>query len=110
MTTAINTQDIDLGLALGLVKLADTLARPLDKNTQEMLNTCEKLIQDAAVEQEREHRVQQALSAAFHPDPQVRRYNRLERRAEGATGTELEELNAELDRLADSIYCRKYDC
>lgn len=110
MTTTFAPEHIDLGYALAFTRLTDNLSRPLTGEEQAHRDDCLRMVEAQAREQERERRVFQAVRAASHPDPQVRRYNRLERRAEDATGTELEELNAELDRLADSIYCRKYDC
>lgn len=108
MTTTL--ENIDLGYALAFVKITDNLKRALTDSEAAHRDECLKVIEVAAREEEREHRVEQAYNAAFHPDPEVRRYARLERRMTDVSGDELDGILAELDRLAESIYCRRNDC
>lgn len=110
MTATLEYTHDDYTFAFAFRNAVADLERPLEGNLQKRLDWCESILEAEARKQDRNRRVRQALEAAFDPDPEVRRYARLERRAEHAKGAERVLLQDELDRLGESMYCRKYDC
>lgn len=108
--STITRENIDLDYALALCRFADSEGIDFPEDWAQHLSDCREAIAEQERRQERDRRVRQAWEAAFNPDPEMRRYSRLERRAESAVGEEQAALIEELDRLGESIYCRKYDC